>query len=63
MAGVVAVIAGDAGEQVLVALAGHQVAVIQRGAAEIGQQGIARAVDPDLMPALHLDRIQHVGLA
>ncbi len=58
-AGVVAVVAGDAGEQVLVAFAGHQVAVVEGGAAEIGQQGIAGAVHTHLVATLHLHRIEH----
>ena len=58
-AGVVAVVAGDAGEQVLVALARQQIAVVQRGAAEIGQQRVAAAIHADLMAALHLDCIEH----
>jgi hypothetical protein len=38
--GIVAVIGGDAGEQVLIALAGKQIAVVERGAAEIGEQSM-----------------------
>ena len=55
MGGVVSVIGGDAGEEVLIAFAGEQIAVVQRGAAEIGQQGVARSVDMDPMAAAHLD--------
>jgi hypothetical protein len=62
MAGVVAVVGGHPREQVLKILAGHQVAVGQRGAAEIGQQRVARAVDMDLMATWHLDCIEHGGL-
>ena len=39
--GVVSVIGGDAGEEVLIAFAGEQIAVVQRGAAEIGQERVA----------------------
>ena len=59
MGGVVAVVAGDAGEQVLVALAGHQVAVVERGTAEIGQQRVPRPVHTDLVAARHLHCIKH----
>ncbi len=57
MSGVVAVEAGDAGEQVLAALAGQQVAVVERGAAEVGQQGVAGAVDADRMAAGELHHV------
>ena len=36
MGGVVAVEAGNAGEQILVALAGHQIAIVERGARIFG---------------------------
>ena len=58
---VVAVVAGDAGEQVLVTLARQQIAVVQRGAAEIRQQGIPGPVDPYLVATLQLHRIEHYG--
>jgi hypothetical protein len=41
---VVGVAVGDAREEVLVALAGEQVAVGQRVLAEIGQQRVARRI-------------------
>ena len=52
---------GDAGEHVLVALAGQQVAVVQRGAAEIGQQRVARAVDLDLAHQLQRRSLTRSG--
>ena len=55
--GIVPVIGGDAGEEVLVAFAREQIAVIQGGAAEIGQQGVAGAVDMDLVAAAHLHAV------
>ena len=54
MSRIVAVVAGDTGEQVLVAFARKQIAVVQRGAAEIGQQRITRAVHTHLVSAAHL---------
>ena len=60
---VVAVVAGDAGEQILIVLAGQQIAVVERGAAEIGQQAIAAAIHPHLMPALHLHCVEHGDLS
>ena len=60
MAGIVAVLAGNAGEQVLDVLAGQKIAVAQGRAAKLGQQGVARAVDVDLMPPRHLDRVEHL---
>ena len=45
MVGVVGVGGGDPGEHVLVAFARQQVAVLQSGLAELGQQGVAGAVD------------------
>ena len=41
MGGVVAVETRHPGEQILVALARQEVAVVERGTAEIGQQGVA----------------------
>ena len=52
--GVVAVMRGHTREQVLVALARQQVAVVERGAPEIGEQGVARAVDAHLAAPGHL---------
>ena len=60
MGGVVAIVAGDPGEQVLVAFAGHQIAVVQRRPAEISQQRIPRAVHTHLMTTLHLNGIKHL---
>ena len=57
--GILAVIAGHAGEQVLIAFAGQQIAVIERGPAEIGDQRITAAVDPHLVVSLHLHDIKH----
>ena len=54
---VVTVIRGDAGEEVLIALAGQQIAVIQRGAAEIREQRVARAVHFHLEAARHLHSV------
>jgi hypothetical protein len=45
--GIVGIGRGDAGEQVLVVLAGKQVAIVQRVLAEIGQQRVARRVGLD----------------
>ena len=59
--GIVAVVRGDAREQVLELLARHQVAVGQGGPAEIGQQHVARAVDMDLVATWHLHCVEHVG--
>ena len=52
-------LAGDAGEQVLVGLAGQQVAVVQGGLAEIGEQAVAAAVDVDADAAFGLQSVQH----
>src|SRR3546814_12244168 len=54
--GVVGIMAGDAGEQVLVGLAGQQVTVVQRGLAEIGEEAVAAAVDVDAAAAFSLQR-------
>jgi hypothetical protein len=63
MRGIVAIEAGDPGEQILIPLARQQIAVIKRGAAEIGQQRIARAVHPYLVSAPHLDiAVEQTGL-
>src|SRR3546814_6173607 len=51
--------AGDAGEQVLVGLAGQQVTVVQRGLAEIGEEAVAAAVDVDADAAFSLQSVQH----
>ena len=56
---VVAEGARHAGEQVLVAFAGQQIAVVQRRLAEIRQQRVARPVHLDLEMTLELDRIEH----
>ena len=42
----------DAGEQVLIALAGQQIAVVQRFLAEIGQQRITAVINLDREAAL-----------
>ena len=52
--GVVGIGRGDAGEHVLIALAGEEVAVLQRGLAEVGQEGVAGAVHLDLADQLEL---------
>ena len=57
---IVAVVAGDAGEQVLEFLARHQVAVGQGGTAELGQQHVAGAIDVNLVAPWHLHCIKHV---
>src|SRR6185437_2856978 len=49
-------------EQVLEVLAGHQIAVGECGAAELGQQRVPRTVHADLMAPRHLDCIEHDGL-
>ena len=59
--GVVAVIARDAREEVLEALAGHQIAVGQGGATEIGDSRVAAAIDANLMATLHLHCVEHGG--
>src|SRR3546814_4526283 len=51
--------AGDAGEQVLVGLAGQQVTVVQRGLSEIGEEAVAAAVDVDADAAFSLQSVQH----
>ena len=61
MSGVIAVATGNAGEQILIALAGHKVAIIQRGAAKLGQQAIAAGLDVDLMSARDLNVIGNQG--
>jgi hypothetical protein len=58
---IVAVKTGDAGKQVLVAFAGQEVAVVQRGAAEIGEQRIPRTIDAHLVAAPHLDSVVEQG--
>ncbi len=58
MFGVVGVGRGDPGEHLLVALAGQDVAILERGAPEIGQQGVARTVDLDLANELELGSIE-----
>jgi hypothetical protein len=59
---VVGIGAGDAGEQILVAFAGEQVAVAQRLLAELGQPLVARRVGNDVEGAL-VDRLAgpHIG--
>ena len=56
---VVAKGAGHAREQILVALTRQEIAVIERGLAEIRQQRVARAVDLNLAMTFELDRIEH----
>ena len=50
---------GDAGEQVLVAFAGQQVAVVERFPAEVGQQRVARRIGDD-GEAARVDRFRIV---
>ena len=57
---IVAVIARHPGEQILVALTRHQIAVIQGRPPEIRQQRVARAVHANLVTALHLNGIKHM---
>ncbi len=52
--GVVGIGRGDAGEHVLIALAGQQIAVLQRLLAEIGQQVVAAAIDLNLLDQVQL---------
>ncbi len=47
MIGIVGIGSGDTGEHILIGLTRHQVAVVERGLAEIGQQRIARRVSDD----------------
>ena len=54
MIGIVREVHRDPREQILEALARHQIAVFQRRLAELGQLGIARPVDDDADPALVL---------
>jgi hypothetical protein len=59
MRGIIAIGRGNAGKEVLVGLARHQVAVVEGGAAEIGQQRIARPVHLHLAMTLKLNGIEH----
>ncbi len=54
MVGVVGVGRGDAGEHVLVGLAGQQIAVLQGGLAEVGQKLVAGPVDLDFADEFQL---------
>jgi hypothetical protein len=54
---ILAVEAGYAREQVLIALARHQIPVVERGPPEIGQQRVARPVHPNLMATFDLHGI------
>ena len=47
---------GDAGEEILIGLAGQQIAVVERFLAEIGQQRVARGIG-DNGEAARLDRL------
>ena len=51
--GVVGISGGDAGEQVLVAFAGKQIAVLQRVLAELGQERVAAVIGLDFERAAH----------
>ena len=53
---------GDAGEQVLVALARQQVAVGERGLAEDGQAGVPRGIGNNARTAANLNYIKHLRL-
>jgi hypothetical protein len=59
--GIVGIGAGDAGEQILIALAGQQIAVVERLLAEIGQQRIARRIGCDI-EAAHSDALRIGGV-
>jgi hypothetical protein len=59
MRGVVAIGRGHPREEILVGLSGQQVAVVERGAAEIGEHGIAAAIHLHLMMALKLNCVEH----
>ena len=56
---VVGIIGGDASEQVLEGLAGHEVAVAERRLAEFGQERVAGPVDPNLAMAFKLMMSAH----
>ena len=58
--GVVGIGRGDAREQVLVAFAGKQIAVVERVLAEFGQQCVARRVGLDL-ESRRMDRLAAAG--
>ncbi len=58
---VVGVRSRDAREHVLIAFARQQVAIVESGLAEIGQQRIAARIRNDLLD--HLERTQGLGLA
>jgi hypothetical protein len=57
---VVGEVGRDPGEEVLVGLAGHEIAVVERGHAELGQQGVARPVDVDPDAALVLELVANL---
>ncbi|MEN9926866.1 MAG: hypothetical protein RL268_2992 [Pseudomonadota bacterium] len=57
---IVGISSGDAGEQVLIAFTGQEVAVVERFLAEVGQQGIAGVIDFDGKAAF-VDRLAVVG--
>ena len=59
MALVVTIIARHAGEQILIPFAGHQIAIVQRRAAEICDQGVTRPIHMDLITPLHLYCVEH----
>ena len=46
----------DARKQILIGLAGQQIAIVERVAAEFGQQRIARRIGDDVEPA-RMDRL------
>ena len=68
MAGIIGIGSGDAGKQVLIRFTGQQIAVVERVLAEIGEQGIARAIDGDREFPRHdfvrraLGRLGHGGV-
>ncbi len=62
MGGVIAVIAGDPGKNILVILARHQIAIRESLFAEIGKQRIAAAVYCDRRAVLKLYDFKHPGV-
>ena len=59
MRGVIAIGRGHAGKKILIALTGEKITVIERRAAEVGEEGIAAAIHPHLVMALKLNGIEH----
>lgn len=61
MCRVVAVEAGGAGEEFLVALAWQQISIVEHRTAKVGQQPIARSVHSHQVSPLHLHSVVKHG--